>query len=167
MAASPHIEDHEDMEMKPIIAAAALALLGAIPASGDSMQISPKESRPLSKGAAAYFTGSVVVNPFFGANEHTRSTGGLVTFEPGARSAWHTHPGGQILIVVSGRGWIQEEGGPKREITEGDVIWTPPGVKHWHGATDTSAMSHIAITNVVNGKNVDWLEKVSDEQYRR
>ena len=90
-----------------------------------------------------------------------------MTFEPGARSAWHTHPGGQILIVITGRGWIQEERGPKREIKDGDVIWTPPGVKHWHGAADTTSMSHIAITNVVNGKNVDWMEKVSDEQYRR
>jgi len=131
------------------------------------MQISPKESRPSSKGPAAYFTGSTTVDPLFPASEHMRSSGGLVTFEPGARSAWHTHPGGQILIVVSGMGWIQEEGGPKREIKPGDVIWTPPGVKHWHGATATTAMSHIAITNVVNGKNVDWMEKVSDEQYRR
>jgi quercetin dioxygenase-like cupin family protein len=153
--------------MKPLIAAAALALLGASPASGETMQISPKEARPSTKGAAAYFTGVATVQPFFGANEHTRASGALVTFERGARSAWHTHPGGQILIVVSGRGYVQEEGGPKREIKEGDVIWTPPGVKHWHGATATTAMSHIAITNVVNGKNVDWMEKVSDEQYRR
>ena len=107
------------------------------------------------------------MNPFFGANQHTRSAGGMVTFEPGARSAWHTHPGGQILIVVSGMGWIHEEGSPKREIKPGDVIWTPPGVKHWHGATATTSMSHIAITNVVDGKTVDWLEKVGDEQYRQ
>jgi quercetin dioxygenase-like cupin family protein len=154
--------------MKPIIAAAAsLALLGAVPALAERMVITPKEARPSTKGPAANFTGTATVNPFFGANEHTRATGGLVTFEPGARSAWHTHPGGQMLIVVSGRGYVQEEGGPKREIKEGDVIWTPPGVKHWHGATATSAMSHIAITNVVNGKNVDWMQKVSDEEYRR
>jgi len=155
------------MKKSLVAASTSLALLGAAPAFSESMQISPKESRTATKGAAAYFTGSVTVHPFFGANEHTRATGGLVTFEPGARSAWHTHPGGQILIVVSGRGYVQEEGGPKREIKEGDVIWTPPGVKHWHGAAETSAMSHIAITNVVGGKNVDWLEKVSDEQYRR
>lgn len=93
------------------------------------------------------------------------STGGLVTFAPGARSAWHTHPGGQLIIVTSGTGWIQQEGGPKREIKPGDVIWTPPGIKHWHGATAANSMSHIAITNVVNGKNVNWMEKVSDEQY--
>ena len=154
--------------MKRVIAAAALlALLGAAPASAESMQISRNGTRPATKGPAEYFTGSAIVNPFFGANEHMRSTGGLVTFEPGARSAWHTHPGGQILIVVSGMGWIQEEGGPKREIKPGDVIWTPPGVKHWHGATATTSMSHIAITNVVNGKNVDWMEQVSDEEYRK
>ena len=88
-------------------------------------------------------------------------------FAPGARSAWHTHPAGQILIVTSGTGWAQEEGGQKREIKPGDVIWTPPGVKHWHGATTTNFMSHIAITNMADGKNVDWLEKVSDEQYRK
>ena len=93
--------------------------------------------------------------------------GGLVTFTPGARSAWHTHPAGQLLIVTSGTGWVQEEGGAKHEIKPGDVIWTPPGVKHWHGATATNSMSHIAITNVVNGKNVEWLEKVSAEQYQK
>ncbi len=152
-----------------IIAAAAifLALLGAAPALAESMVISPGSSRPAVKGPPANFTGSVTVNPFFGANAHTTSNGGLVTFEPGARSAWHTHPGGQMLIVVSGAGWIQEEGSPKREIKPGDVIWTPPGVKHWHGASDTTSMSHIAVTNVVNGKTVDWMEKVGDEQYRR
>jgi quercetin dioxygenase-like cupin family protein len=95
------------------------------------------------------------------------ATGGSVTFAPGARSAWHTHPAGQLLIVTSGTGWVQEEGGPKREIKPGDVIWTPPSVKHWHGASTTNAMSHIAITNMVNGKNVEWLEKVTDEQYQK
>ena len=89
-----------------------------------------------------------------------------MTFEPGARSAWHTHPAGQILIVTSGTGWVQEEGGEKREIKPGDVIWMPLGVKHWHGATVSNFISHIAITNMADGKNVDWLEKVSDEQYQ-
>lgn len=103
----------------------------------------------------------------YGANEHLPQTGGLVTFAPGARSAWHTHPGGQILIVASGTGWVQEEGGAKREIKPGDVIWTPPGMKHWHGATATTSMSHIAISNMRAGKNVEWMEQVSDEQYRR
>ncbi len=152
--------------MKPIIATAvSLAHLGAAPAYAQTMEISPNGSRPAAMGPSEYFTGSAIVDPLFDANEHTRSTGGLVTFAPGARSAWHTHPGGQILIVTSGTGWVQEEGGEKREIRPGDVIWTPPGVKHWHGATATNSMSHIAITNVVEGKNVDWMEQVSDEQY--
>ena len=94
-----------------------------------------------------------------------RSTGGHVTFAPGARSAWHTHPAGQVLIVTDGVGWVQEEGGAKREIKPGDVVWCPPGVKHWHGATATTAMRHIAITGTVDGKNVDWMEHVTDEQY--
>ncbi len=135
--------------------------------AGRSMEIWPNGSRPSAKGSPQYFTGSVIVDPLYAANDSTSSTGGLVTFEPGARSAWHTHPAGQVLIVTSGTGWVQEEGGRKREIKPGDVIWTPPGVKHWHGATATNAMSHIAITNVVNGKNVEWMEKVSDEQYRQ
>jgi quercetin dioxygenase-like cupin family protein len=96
-----------------------------------------------------------------------RVSGGHVTFEPGARTAWHTHPLGQTLIVTSGLGWVQAEGGSIEEIRPGDVVWFPPGLKHWHGATPTTAMTHIAITEFQNGKNVDWLEKVSDEQYRR
>ncbi|HEX2134622.1 MAG TPA: cupin domain-containing protein [Microvirga sp.] len=153
--------------MKPIIAAAiSLALAGAAPAFAQTAEISPNGSRPSAKGPAEYFTGSVIVDPFFGARDTMPSTGGLVTFEPGARSAWHTHPAGQILIVTSGTGWVQEEGGEKREIKPGDVIWTPPGVKHWHGATATNSMSHIAISNMAGGKNVEWMEKVSDEQYR-
>ena len=156
------------MKLKPIIAVViSLALLGVAPAYAQKMEISPNGSRPSSKGAAEYFTGSVIVEPLFGVKDGMQSTGGLVTFEPGARSAWHTHPAGQMLIVTSGTGWVQEEGGEKREVKPGDVIWTPPGVKHWHGATATNSMSHIAITNMVDGKNVDWLEKVSDEQYRK
>jgi quercetin dioxygenase-like cupin family protein len=155
--------------MKHIVIATAtsLALFAAAPATAESTQISPNGSRPSAKGAPQYFTGSVIVDPLYAANESTSSTGGLVTFEPGARSAWHTHPVGQHLIVTSGTGWVQEEGGRKREIEPGDVIWTPPGVKHWHGATATNAMSHMAVTNVVDGKNVEWMEKVSDEQYRQ
>ena len=116
-------------------------------------------------GSAEYFTGSVIVDPLYDANENRQSTGGLVTFAPGARSAWHTHPAGQILIVTSGTGWVQEEGGEKREIKPGDVIWTPPGVKHWHGATATTSMSHLAITNMVDDVNVDWMEHVTDQEY--
>jgi quercetin dioxygenase-like cupin family protein len=153
--------------MKQVTAAViSLAFLSAGPAYAESMEISPNGSRPATIGAAEYFTGSVVVEPFFAANEHTPSTGALVTFEPGARSAWHTHPAGQVLIVTSGTGWIQEEGGDKHAIKPGDVIWTPPGVRHWHGATDTTAMSHIAITNVADGRNVEWMEQVADAEYR-
>jgi quercetin dioxygenase-like cupin family protein len=153
--------------MKQLIATVvSLALVAAAPAYAQTAEILPNGSRPSAKGAAEYFTGSVIMDPLFGAKDTMHATGGLVTFEPGARSAWHTHPAGQILIVTSGVGWVQEEGGEKREIKPGDVIWTPPGVKHWHGATATNSMSHIAITNMVDGKNVDWMEKVSDEQYR-
>ena len=149
-----------------IAAAIALPLAGAVPASAQTTEISPNGSRPSAKGAAEYFTGSVIVDPLFGARDTMPSTGGLVTFEPGARSAWHTHPAGQILIVTSGTGWVQEEAGEKREIKPGDVIWTPPGVKHWHGASATNSMSHIAISNMAGGKNVEWMEHVTDEQYR-
>jgi quercetin dioxygenase-like cupin family protein len=144
-----------------------LLLLGDLPARAQKMEVSPNGSRPTAAAPAEYFTGSVLLEPLFGAKDGMPATGGLVTFAPGARSAWHTHPAGQLLIVTSGTGWLQEEGGAKREIKPGDVIWTPAGVKHWHGATTTNAMSHIAITNMVNGKNVEWLEKVSDEQYQR
>ena len=94
-------------------------------------------------------------------------TGAIVTFEPGARTAWHTHPLGQTLIVAAGCGWAQRDGGPIEEIRPGDVVWFPPGEKHWHGATTTTAMTHIAIQEALNGKAVDWMEKVNDEQYRR
>ena len=144
-----------------------LALLGAATAHAQGMEISPNGSRPSTKGAAGNFTGSVIVEPLFAARDGMPATGGLVTFAPGSRSAWHTHPAGQVLIVTSGTGWVQEDGGEKREIKPGDVIWTPPGVKHWHGATATNGMSHVAITNMAGGKNVEWLEQVSDEQYGR
>ena len=107
------------------------------------------------------------VEPLFPVNSPSRTSGGSVTFEPGARSAWHTHPLGQTLIVTAGTGWVQQWGGEKQEIRPGDVVWTPPGVKHWHGATPTTAMTHIAIQETLDGKNVEWMEKVSDEQYRQ
>ncbi|WP_109121511.1 cupin domain-containing protein [Azospirillum sp. TSO22-1] len=152
--------------MKRLIATTlTLSLASAAPAFAESTVISPNGSRPSAKGSAQFFTGSVVVDPLYPANGQTSSSGGLVTFEPGARSAWHTHPAGQVLIITNGTGWVQEEGGTKREIRPGDVIWTPPGVKHWHGATATNGMSHIAITNMADGKNVDWMEKVTDDQY--
>jgi quercetin dioxygenase-like cupin family protein len=131
-----------------------------------TMEIKRNGSRPSLKGPAANFTGAVRVDPLFQAPEPARVTGGLVTFEPGARSAWHTHPLGQALIVVSGCGWTQCWGGPKEEIRPGDVIWCPPGHKHWHGATATTAMSHIAIQeHAGDGKVVEWLEHVTDKQY--
>ena len=129
------------------------------------IEIKPNGSRPSGRGPAHNFTGSVVIDPLFDASEHTHATGGLVTFEPGARTAWHTHPAGQTLIVTTGTGWVQESGGERRQIQPGDVIWIPPNVKHWHGATTTNRMSHIAITNMVDGSNVDWLEQVSDVEY--
>jgi quercetin dioxygenase-like cupin family protein len=131
-----------------------------------TMEIKRSGSQPSRKAPAEYFTGAVRVDPLFQAPDPARVTGSSVTFEPGARTAWHTHPLGQTLIVTSGCGWVQREGGPIEEIRPGDVVWFPPGVKHWHGATPTTAMTHIAIQEALNGKSVDWMEKVSDEQYR-
>jgi quercetin dioxygenase-like cupin family protein len=122
-------------------------------------------SRPSQQGPAENFTGSVCVTPLFEAKDASRAAGASVSFEPGARSAWHTHPRGQVLIVTAGVGRVQQWGGPVEEIREGDVVWTPPGVKHWHGASPDTAMTHIAIQEHLDGKVVDWLEKVSDEQY--
>ena len=122
-------------------------------------------SRASGKGPAEWFTGTVRIDPLFGPDPD-RVGGGLVTFEPGARTAWHTHPLGQTLIVTSGCGWAQREGGPVEEIHPGDVVWFSPGEKHWHGATPTTAMTHIAIQEKLDGKVVDWMEHVSDEQYR-
>jgi quercetin dioxygenase-like cupin family protein len=119
------------------------------------------------KGPAEWFTGTVRIDPLFAAPEPARVSGGMVTFEPGARTAWHTHPLGQTLLIVSGLGWVQRDGGSVEEVRPGDVVWFPPGLKHWHGASATNAMTHIAIQEALNGKNVEWLEKVSDEQYRK
>ena len=130
------------------------------------MDIKRNGSRPSGKGPADYFSGAVRVDPLFQAPDPARATGASVTFEPGARTAWHTHPLGQTLIVISGCGWAQRECGPVEEIRPGDVVWFPPGEKHWHGATPDTAMTHIAIQESLNGKAVAWLEKVSDEQYR-
>ncbi len=130
------------------------------------MKIQRNGSQPSGRGPAEYFTGTVRVDPLFQAEEPARVAGASVTFEPGARTAWHTHPLGQTLIVIAGLGWAQRWGGPVEEIGPGDVVWFPPGEKHWHGASAATAMTHIAIQESLNGKNVDWLEKVSDEQYR-
>jgi quercetin dioxygenase-like cupin family protein len=130
------------------------------------MDIKRCGSQPSGKGPADYFTGTVRIDPLFEAPDPARARGAYVTFEPGARSAWHTHPLGQTLIVTSGFGWVQSEGGPKAEIRPGDVVWCPAKEKHWHGATATTAMTHIAIQEQLDGKVVEWLEKVSDEQYQ-
>jgi len=130
------------------------------------MEIKRSGSRPSGRGPAEYFTGAVRVDPLFEAPEPARARGAHVTFEPGARTAWHTHPLGQTLIVTSGRGLAQRWGGPIEEILPGDVIWFPPGEKHWHGAAPETAMSHIAVHEALNGSTVDWLEHVSDDQYR-
>ena len=129
------------------------------------MEIKRNGTRPSVKGPDNYFTGNVRIDPLFDATEPAPTSGAYVTFEPGARSAWHTHPLGQVLIVTSGAGWTQCWGGRIVEIRAGYVIHCPPGHKHWHGATPTTAMTHIAVQEALNGKAVEWMEKVTDEQY--
>ena len=130
------------------------------------MEIKPSGSQPSSKGPANYFSGAVRIDPLFDAPAPARGRGASVTFEPGARTAWHTHPLGQTLIVTAGCGWAQRWGAPVEVIRPGDVVWFPPGEKHWHGATPAVAMVHIAVQEQLDGKAVEWLEQVSDEQYR-
>jgi quercetin dioxygenase-like cupin family protein len=153
--------------MKKIIAAgvAAVAFSSMAPAQAQSIKITPNGATPSVVGPPNYFAGHAVIDPLYPATEETRATTAVVTFAPGARTAWHTHPAGQLLIVTSGQGWVQEEGQPRRLINPGDVIWIPVGVKHWHGATATNEMSHIAVSYMRDGKNVEWLEQVTDEQY--
>ena len=129
------------------------------------MNIIRNGTQPSVKGPADWFTGTVRIDPVFKATEPARSGGAMVTFEPGARTAWHTHPLGQTLIVTSGLGLVQREGGPIEEIRPGDVVWFEPGEKHWHGAAPKNAMTHIAIQEALEGEAVKWLEHVSDEQY--
>ena len=129
------------------------------------MEISKNGSKASVKGPEAWFTGSVRIDPLFAKREATKGAGALVTFEPGARTAWHTHPAGQTLVVISGMGWVQREGSAIEEIHPGDVVWFEPNEKHWHGASPTKAMSHIAIQEEVNGEVVTWLEKVSEREY--
>ena len=130
------------------------------------MEIKRIGSRPSGKGPAEWFTGTVRIDPLFEAPAPARAAGASVTFEPGARTAWHTHPLGQTLVVTAGLGWAQREGGPVEEIRAGDVVWFPPGEKHWHGASPTTAMTHIAVQEAQGGKVVDWMEHVGDEQYQ-
>ena len=131
------------------------------------MEITRIGSRPSSKGPEDWFTGSVRIDPLFQPNDARRAAAATVTFEPGARTAWHTHPLGQTLIVTSGCGWVQREDGAVEEIHPGDIVWFEPNEKHWHGATASNGMSHIAIQENLNGKVVDWMEKVSDKEYQK
>jgi quercetin dioxygenase-like cupin family protein len=131
------------------------------------MEIKRVGTQPSTRGPSDWFTGTVRIDPLFDRAEPSRVAGASVTFEPGARTAWHTHPLGQTLIVVSGYGWAQREGGPVEEIRPGDVVWFAPGEKHWHGATPTTAMTHIAVQEKLEGSPVTWMEKVTDGQYRR
>lgn len=130
------------------------------------MKITRAGTTPSVKGPEDWFTGTVRIDPLFMAEEPGRAGGGAVTFEPGARTAWHTHPAGQTLIVTAGLGRVQREGGPIEEIRPGDVVWFPAGEKHWHGASPEVAMTHIAIQESIDGSPVTWMEKVTDDQYR-
>jgi len=129
------------------------------------MEIKRSGTQPSGKGPAEYFTGTVRIDPLFNPPDPSRVAMALVTFEPGARTAWHTHPLGQTLIITAGSGWVQREGGPIENVHPGDVVWFAPNEKHWHGATATTALSHIAIQEKQNGSPVDWMEQVTDEQY--
>jgi quercetin dioxygenase-like cupin family protein len=161
------------MDRRKLIAGGIASTLGGgaaaqpAAASAEDLSIARAGTQPSRRGPEANFTGAVRVDPLFPARPATRAAGASVSFEPGARTAWHTHPRGQTLIVTAGTGWVQRWGGPVEEIRVGDVVWFPPGQKHWHGAAPTIAMTHIAISEHDNGKTVDWLEKVSDAQYRR
>ena len=155
------------------LATTALVLSSLLPAfaqaqpskSEGTQAIIPGGTQPSTVGPAEWFTGRVRVDPVWAADAHLNTSGAWVTFEPGARSAWHTHPIGQRLVIVSGHGLTQEWGKPVQVIRPGDVVVCPPGVKHWHGAGPTTAMTHLAVTGTLDGKNVTWLEKVSDQQY--
>ncbi len=131
------------------------------------MEIKRSGSQPSGKGPGEYFTGQVRIDPLFNPPDPARIATAHVTFEPGARTAWHTHPLGQTVIVTAGCGWAQREGGPVEEIRAGDVVWFPPGERHWHGATAATAMSHIALQERLDGETVKWLDHVTEEQYRR
>jgi len=133
--------------------------------NSQTISITRNGSQPSTKGSIEYFTGAVRIDSRFQRSDPARVGGGIVTFEPGARTAWHTHPLGQTLIVTAGAGLIQQWGGPIQEIKQGDVAWIPPGVKHWHGATATTGMVHIAVAERLDGKTADWMDRVTDEQY--
>ena len=147
------------------LAAPVAAQTGAAASAPQELKIARNGSQASSKGPAQNFTGAVRVDPLFGASAPSRTAAAYVTFEPGARSNWHSHPLGQTLVVTAGVGRVQRWGGRVEEIRPGDVVWTPPGVKHWHGASPTTAMTHMAIQEQQEGKVVEWMEKVSDAQY--
>ncbi|TAJ88205.1 cupin domain-containing protein [Reyranella sp.] len=156
--------------MKLLVATLATTIASLLPLAAGAqtaaiLEIKRNGSQPSGKGPADFFTGTVRVDPLFQQEAPWQSRGGTVTFEPGARTAWHTHPLGQVLVVTAGAGRVQREGGPVQAIGPGDVVWIPAGVKHWHGAAPTTAMTHIAITEAKDGKVVEWMEKVTDEQY--
>src|SRR3954451_24302494 len=171
------MRDHEailsrraGLKLTAVVAVAAIGIPSASSAEQNMeqhMEIKRVGSQASTKGPAEWFTGTVRIDSMFDRTDPARVGGGVVTFEPGARTAWHTHPLGQTLIVTSGCGWVQQEGGPVEEIRPGDVVWFPPGVKHWHGATATTAMTHINIQEKLDGDAVDWMENVTDEQYRK
>jgi quercetin dioxygenase-like cupin family protein len=146
-------------------AAIVMALADPAAVSGQELNIVRGGSQPSSKAPSEHFTGVVRLDPLYPANAPSRGAASYVTFEPGARTDWHTHPLGQTLVVTAGAGRIQRWGGPVESYRQGDVIWIPPGTKHWHGASPVTAMTHIAITEHVDGKVVDWMEKVSEAQY--
>jgi quercetin dioxygenase-like cupin family protein len=151
-----------------VILLLSVAMTGVAAAQSTAAQIiiTPSAEQKVTTGFPKRFTGSVRVRTLFDPTDPSRTSGGAVTFQPGARSAWHTHPLGQILIVTDGEGWVQQWGGPVQVIRKGDVVWIPPGVKHWHGAAPTTAMTHIAVQESLNGVAVNWLEQVTNEQYR-
>ena len=151
--------------MRLLLCCGALYAAAVQAGASETQQVSRAGSQPSSVGSENFFTGRVRVDPLWPANAQINASGGMVTFEPGARSAWHTHPAGQRLVVMSGVGYTQEWGKTAQEIRAGDIVWCPRGVKHWHGAGPTTAMTHLAVSGTVDGKNVEWMEKVSDEQY--
>lgn len=153
------------MRKSLIAAGTAIVMLGAASAHAQGIQITPAGSSPTTLGAAQNFGGHVAVDMKAAGDSRKHGSVGMVDFAPGARTAWHTHPVGQLLIVTDGKGWVQEDGQPKREIKAGDVVWIEAGVKHWHGAAQTNGMRHLAIAYVKDGKSADWKELVSDDQY--
>lgn len=153
--------------MKKTILSFFALILGATQIlANDLQQIYKKGAEVAYRGPEQFFTGDVIVEPLFPSNDTNNYGAAYVTFAPAARSAWHTHPAGQSLIVISGTAWTQEWNGKKTEAFPGDAVWCPAGVKHWHGASPDAPMTHLAITGVKDGKNVEWMEKVSDEQYQ-